>query len=253
MRSVSLIILFFIITAFVKPQTVKTRFKVPAGYSTIETSPGSFAAWLQNRTLKPAGAHTLTYNGSIARTDPYTAAVLDMDLGQQNLQQCADAVIRLRAEYLYSKKDYKAITFNFTSGFKCDFVHFAEGYRYDQSGVWKKQAKKDYSYNSFMKYMNLVFSYAGTLSLEKELQKVNNANDLNIGDVFIRGGSPGHCFIVMNVAVNKAHQKRFLLAQSFMPAQNIQIVQNNSPWFSLNAPAQIPYGELINATYLKRF
>ena len=253
MKSVSLVMLFFVTTAFVKPQTVKTRFKVPAGYSRIATAPGSFAAWLQNRTLKPAGTHTLTYNGNIARTDPYTAAVLDMSLDQQNLQQCADAVMRLRAEYLYSKKDYKTITFNFTSGFKCDFVHFAEGYRYEQSGEWKKLAKKDYSYSSFMKYMNLVFSYAGTLSLEKELQKVNNANDLSIGDIFIKGGSPGHCFIVMNVAVNKAHQKRFLLAQSFMPAQNIQIVQNGSPWLSLNAPANIPYGELINAAYLKRF
>jgi hypothetical protein len=253
MRSVSLIMLFFVITAFVKPQTVKTRFKVLAGYNRIATASGSFAEWLQNRTLKPAGTHTLTYNGSIARTDPYTAAVLDMDLGQQNLQQCADAVIRLRAEYQYRKKDYKAITFNFTSGFKCDFVHFAEGYRYEQSGVWRKQAKKDYSYKSFLKYMNLVFSYAGTLSLEKELQKVNSASDLNIGDVFIKGGSPGHCFIVMDVVVNKARQKKFLLAQSFMPAQNIQIIQNGSPWFSLNAPANIPYGELINAAYLKRF
>jgi len=253
MRSISLVIFLFVATSFVKPNTVVTRFKAPTGYSRIATTPGSFASWLQNRPLKPTGTHTLTYRGSVARTDPYTAAVIDISVGQQDLQQCADAVMRLRAEYQYSKKDYKAITFNFTSGFKCDFVHFAEGYRYEQSGVWKKLAKKDYSYNSFLKYMNLVFSYAGTLSLEKELQKINNANDLNIGDVFIKGGSPGHCFIVMDVAVNKAHQKKFLLAQSFMPAQNIQIVQNGSPWFSLTGPANIPYGELINAAYLKRF
>jgi hypothetical protein len=253
MKFISLAFLLFVTTAFIKPNTVLTRFKAPTGYSLVSAKPGSFAAWLQTRTLKPTGTHTLTYRGSVARTDPYTAAVIDMSIGQQDLQQCADAVIRLRAEYQYSKKDFKAITFNFTSGFKCDFVHFAEGYRYEQSGVWKKLAKKDYSYSNFIKYMNLVFSYAGTLSLEKELQKVNNANDLNIGNVFIKGGSPGHCFIVMNVAVNKAHQKRFLLAQSFMPAQNIQIVQNGSPWLSLNAPANIPYGELINAAYLKRF
>ncbi|WP_345954946.1 DUF4846 domain-containing protein [Mucilaginibacter sp. PAMB04168] len=254
MKNIVLALLLLITSVFIKTDTVVSRFKIPASYQQITVQPGSFAQWLQNRTLKPAGTPTRTYTGTIARTNPYTAAVLNMSIGNQDLQQCADAVMRLRAEYLYSKKDYKAISFNFTSGFKCDFIHFAEGYRYQQSGVWKKQAAKDYSYASFLRYMNLVFSYAGTLSLDKELHQVTNANDLNIGDVFIKGGSPGHCFIVMNVVINKVnHQKRFLLAQSFMPAQNIQILQNGSPWFSLDEPAQIPYGELVSAAYLKRF
>jgi hypothetical protein len=253
MKTITLCALCLLLLAFTKTDNVLTRFKAPTGYSQVATAPGSFAAWLQTRSLKPAGTHTQTYLGNIARTDPYTAAVIDISVGKRDLQQCADAVMRLRAEYQYSKKDYKAITFNFTSGFKCDFIHFAEGYRYEQSGQWKKQAKKDYSYQNFLKYMNLVFSYAGTLSLEKELHSVRNANDLTIGDVFIKGGSPGHCFIVMNVITNHAHQKRFLLAQSFIPAQNIQIVKNGSPWFSLNEPANIPYGELVNAAYLKRF
>lgn len=253
MIRITSILLLFTLTAWVKPNTVLSHFNIPAGYAQMPVQPGSFAAWLQQRPLKPTGSHTLTYRGNVARTDDYTAAVIDMSIGEQDLQQCADAVMRLRAEYQYEKKDYKAISFNFTSGFKCDFVHFAEGYRYHQSGVWKKLAKKDYSYASFLRYMTLVFSYAGTLSLEKELHTVTNANDLQIGDVFIKGGSPGHCFIVMNAATNKANKKVFLLAQSFMPAQNIQVLQNGSPWFSLDKPAAIPYGELVNAAYLKRF
>jgi hypothetical protein len=253
MKQITVIALFLITTSFTKTDNVKSRFKAPSGYSLETVAPGSFAAWLQTITLKPKGTPTRTYRGDIARTNPYTAAVINMSVGKHDLQQCADAVMRLRAEYLFSKKAYNAISFNFTSGFKCDFVHFAEGYRYQQSGIWKKQAKKDYSYGNFLNYLNLVFSYAGTLSLEIELQKVINANDIKVGDVFIKGGSPGHCFIVMNIATNKAHHKRFLLAQSFMPAQNIQIVQNGSPWFSMNEPANIPYGELISAAYLKRF
>jgi hypothetical protein len=252
MKSISTILLLIAFTAFTPTDVVHTRFKPSAGYRQVEVAPGSFGAYLQGLHLKPAGTHTMTYTGSIARTDPYTAAVIDMSIGSQDLQQCADAVMRLRAEYLYQQKNYKAIAFNFTSGFKCDYIHYADGYRYANER-WLLRAKKDYTYPTFLRYMTLVFSYAGTLSLQKELKPVTNPDDIKAGDVFIRGGSPGHCFIVMDVAVNATKKKQFLLAQSFMPAQNIQILQNGSPWFSLGAVAAIPYGELVDAKYLKRF
>lgn len=232
---------------------ITERFKPKAGFKRVPPANGSFGAWLQNLPLKSAGTHVVTYQGNIARTNRYTAAVIDMSIGSQDLQQCADAVMRLRGEYLYHHKKYSAISFNFTSGFKCDYVHFAEGYRYN-NGKWIKVAAKDYSYAGFMKYMNLVFSYAGTLSLQKELKPVSNASDVRIGDVFIKGGSPGHCFIVMDVAANASGKKQFMLAQSFIPAQNIQVLRDgDGPWFSLDRDAAIPYGELISKTYLKRF
>ena len=248
---VLLLSLFFM--GIAKPDHVSSRFKAPAGFQQVTASPGSFGTWLQALPLKPAGTPARTYKGDIARTDRYTAAIVDISVGTQDLQQCADAVMRLRGEYLYQQKNYKAISFNFTSGFKCDFVHYADGYRYSNEH-WVLKAKKDYSYPNFLRYMNLVFSYAGTLSLEKELKKVNDPNELKTGDVFIRGGSPGHCFIVLNVAEDAHHHKKFLLAQSFMPAQNIQVLQENSdPWFSLDKKSSIPYGELISKEYLKRF
>ena len=236
----------------VLPDNVLSRFKAPDGYMRVSEEPGSFASWLQQLPLKPIGTHTLTYNGAVAATDAYTAAVIDISVGKTDLQQCADAVMRLRGEYLYSQKRYAEISFNFVSGFKCDYLHFAHGYRY-QYDKWVLKAKSDYSYPTFLKYMNLVFMYAGTLSLDKELHKVTAADDLKAGDVFIRGGSPGHCFIVMDVVQNSRHEKQFLLAQSFMPAQNIQVLQNGSPWFSMSKPSDIAYGELINFKYLKRF
>lgn len=231
---------------------VLSRFKTPAGYTQQKVEAGSFGEWLQNLPLKPKGTPTRTYNGAIARTDLYTAAVVDISVGTQDLQQCADAVMRLRGEYLYHQKKYHAISFNFVSGFKCDYIHYANGYRY-KNNKWVLSAKKDYSYPAFLRYMNLVFSYAGTLSLEKELKPVRTANDVRTGDVFIHGGAPGHCFIVMDVVENPQHKKQFLLAQSFMPAQNIQVLQNGSPWFSMDQPSDIAYGELINPFYLRRF
>lgn len=242
-----------LVLSFTGTETVSTRFAAPEGYKRIKEPAGSFGAWLQSRPLKPRGAKTLTYQGKVARTDDYTAAVIDMSVGQYDLQQCADAVIRLRAEYLFAKKDYKAIHFDFTSGFNCDFVHYAEGYRYQQNETWKKTAAKDYSYASFLHYLDLVFSYAGTLSLEKELKKVDNPATIQAGDVFIKGGSPGHCFMVMNVSINSAGQRKFMLAQSFIPAQNIQLLTYGSPWFGLDKPVYLPYGEIVNADKLRRF
>ena len=66
--------------------------------------------------------------------------------------------------------------FNFVSGFKCDYIHYANGYRY-HNDHWVLKAKKDYGYKTFMNYMQLVFAYAGTLSLEKELKPVTDPND----------------------------------------------------------------------------
>jgi hypothetical protein len=234
------------------PDNLLTRFKTPAGYHQVTAKPGTFAAYLQSLPLKPVGTQTKTYKGTVAATDIYTAAVVDISVGNEDLQQCADAVMRLRGEYLYHQKKYDAISFNFVSGFKCDYIHYANGYRY-HNGQWALSAKKDYSYPTFMRYMNLVFAYAGTLSLDKELNKVNSPDELKAGDVFIHGGSPGHCFIVMDVVENDQHKKLFLLAQSFMPAQNIQVLQYQSPWFSMDKHSDILYGELIDKTYLKTF
>ena len=40
-----------------------------------------------------------------------------------------------------------------------------------------------------------------------------------IGDIFIQGGSPGHCVMVVDVAAKAFGERIFLLAQSFMPAR----------------------------------
>ena len=231
-----------------------TRFAAPGGYTRQKVAAGSFAEWLQKLPLKPAGTHTMTFNGQLARTDAETAAVVDISIGKQDLQQCADVVMRLRGEYLYQARRYSEISFKFVSGFRCDYVHYASGYRY-HNDHWLLTAKKDYSYPAFWRYMELVFTYAGTLSLEKELYKVTDANELKAGDVFIHGGSPGHCFIVMDVVENRQGKKQFLLAQSFMPAQNLQVLQYEPGycWFTMDRLTNIWYGDLVTPQYLRKF
>ena len=86
--------------------------------------------------------------------------------------------------------------------------------------------------------MDNIFMFAGTASLSKELHS-KNVEDLAAGDVFIQGGFPGHAVIVMDVAVSDKGSKVFLLAQSYMPAQDIHILKNDnnfgiSPWYDLD-------------------
>ena len=49
---------------------------------------------------------------------------------------------------------------------------------------------------------------------------------LQPGDIFYHGGSPGHAVMVLNVVENDLGNKMFILAQSYMPAQEMHILKN---------------------------
>jgi len=179
------------------------------------------------------------YNGDEKIADVYDA-VVELSIGKKNLHQCANAVMRLRAEYLFQNKQYDKIHFNFTNGFRADYAEWMKGNRVVVNGnkvSWKQSAQLSNTYKDFWNYMEIIFSYAGSLSLSKELKPVV-VSDLLQGDVFIHGGSPGHAVIVVDVAMSpETNQKIFMLAQSYMPAQEIQILKNPndkklSPWYS---------------------
>jgi hypothetical protein len=85
--------------------------------------------------------------------------------------------------------------------------------------------------------MDLVYNYCGTYSLSKQLKGVADVSHIQAGDVFVEGGFPGHAVMVMAVAKNNQHKIIFLLAQGYMPAQDIHILNNPgnamSPWYSI--------------------
>ena len=90
-----------------------------------------------------------------------------------------------------------------------------------------------------------IFNYAGTLSLSRELSPVV-IESIKPGDIFCHGGSPGHAVMVMDVVENELGNKMFLIAQSYMPAQEMHILKNPndavfSPWYNLSE-----IGEEIN-------
>lgn len=188
---------------------------LPRGYIRTKAAAGSFAHWLRQRPLKK-DTRVFLYNGTLKANQTAQFAVLDIPVGTKDLQQCADAVMRLRAEYLYSQKQFAAISFADNNGKKYNCPPNT-----DRAG--------------FERYLEKVFSYCGTLSLEKQLKPVI---DIQPGDVFIKGGSPGHAVMVMDVAVNSEGQTIYLLAQSYMPAQDIHVLRNPgneslNPWYAV--------------------
>ena len=215
--------------------------ETPAGYKRIAVQNESFAIWLQNLPLKPCDTAVLLFDGTLKSNQSAHFRVIDMDVERGDLQQCADAIIRLHAEFLYSTHNYNSIHFNFTSGDTARFTDWIQGIRPVVTGNsvnWANKAELDSSYNNFRKYLRVVMIYAGTLSLSKELTKIENINEMQIGDIFIQGGSPGHAVIVIDMAVNPdSGGKVFLLAQSYMPAQDVHILKSfddTNPWYRLD-------------------
>ena len=202
-----------------------TRVPAPAGFQRIAAEPPSFAEWLRGLPLKPDATPVRLYDGQPKRNQENHVAVIDIDTGTRDLQQCADAVMRLRAEYLLGAGRARDIAFNDTDGKRHPF----------QGGAG--------DYKSFRRYMDRIFAYAGSYSLEREMAPAP-LGDMRIGDVFIKGGFPGHAVLVVDMAANQTTgEKRFLLMQSYMPAQDMHVLKNpksadGTPWYAMPAQGQ---------------
>lgn len=160
---------------------------LPEGYKRISPEQDSFGEWLRTVHLKKDN-HVYLYDGSLKKNQLAQFAVLDISVGKKDLQQCADAVMRLRAEYLFDQKRYSEIAFMDNNG---------------KSYSWTGEDNKE----AFSKYLENVFGWCGSASLEKQLRPVEELKDMKPGDVFIKGGFPGHAMLVTDMAENKEGKK----------------------------------------------
>ncbi|MFC4635936.1 DUF4846 domain-containing protein [Dokdonia ponticola] len=222
-------------------RTLKTRIKVPEGFERILPEEQTFAHYIQNYPLKEAGAEVINYDGESYIFQQGHVGVLEVPVPSNGLQQCADALIRIRSEYLWSTNRKEEIGFKFTSGHYCSWVNYAQGYRPKINGndvTFSKIAVPNKSKENFYKYLNLIYMYAGTYSLSQELQKIPNLSDVNIGDLLIYPGFPGHVIMVGDIIENQEGERRFAFFQGNTPAQSVHIIKNVSdtsmnPWYDL--------------------
>lgn len=226
--------------------TLQARFATPAGTTRVQVAPASFAAYLRELPLLPAGSKVLLHNGGPKGRQDAHAAVVALSVGTKDLQQCADAVIRLRAEHLFAQGMHEAIAFNFTNGFRASWERWRKGERIRVAGnncTWVGGGARDSSHDQFLRYLETVFMYAGTLSLARELKAAAD-KPIEAGDVFIQGGSPGHAVLVLDVAQGADGSTWCMLGQSYMPAQQFHVLRNTGhpeggPWYKVGTQGEL--------------
>jgi hypothetical protein len=248
--------------------TLAARITPPRGYERVDIDPEGFAHWLRGLPLKPAGTPVKLYNGQDKPNQAGHLAVVDIDVGDKDQQHAANAIIRLRAEYFYSRQKYGKIHFNFTNGTSVEFSKWAEGIQPRIEGNTltftpaRRHAPKDYSYPSLRSYLDVIFPHASAASLSQEMTPVGAVKLMNVGNVFIQPGGGGHAVMVVDIAENKRNgAKCFLLAQADSPAQDIHILRNTRPadqgiwpWFDMNFGPQLATPDCkFNRADLKRF
>ena len=216
---------------------LESRINPPMGYSRIVSKEGELAYFMRNLPLKSSDSPLMLYNEQAKFNQNNHVAIFDLSLGDRDLQQCADSLIRIYAEYYWSLQQYDKIAFHLTSGFYMEYSKWREGYRIKVEGnnvTWIKSASYDDSYDAFLRYLNTVFAYAGTLSLTAECESIS-MEELLPGDLFLKGGSPGHCVLIVDMATDQEGNRCYLLAQGYMPAQDFHILKNplhpEDPWY----------------------
>ena len=183
--------------SYINPQgmTIETRVLVPDGFS--RTQADEYGVFIRNLPLLPDNSPILMYNGSKKGNQNIHIAVVDIDVGNRDLQQCADSALRIRCEYLFSTGQYDKINYHLTNGDEFPYVKYRDGYRLNVEGNKTSLVKtSDYSnsYETFRKYLDVLYCYAGTLSISAE-SKLVDKTEMKIGDIFIKGGSPRNNFV----------------------------------------------------------
>jgi hypothetical protein len=215
------------------------RIEPPSGFTRVKVEKGSFGAWLRRLPLAAPGTPVLSFRGgTILPADHRNlAAVATVDVGKADLQQCADAVMRLHAEWKWSQGS-RDMHYRAASGTDMPYARWERGERVVQRGQsieWVPKAgssKGDHA--SFRKYLDAVFAWANTVSLARQATVVA-LEDMRPGDFFILPGNPGHAVLVLDLARDDGGRRAVLLGQSYMPAQNFHVLRprKEETWFSI--------------------
>ncbi len=227
---------------------LQARFPTPPGYQRVAVEQGSFSEWLRRLPLAAPGTPVVTNAGGIVFSgdDEYLAAVVAIDVGVGDLQQSADAVVRLNAEWLWSQDALGRISYRSASKLDMPFTRWAKGQRLIASGpnvFWVLKGKpRDATYVDFRQYIDAVMLWTNNVSLAARSTRVVNPNQLVAGDFFLQSRGKGHAILVLDVAEKPTGERVALLGQALQsPAQSFQVIRpgRETAWFSLRPPSTV--------------
>lgn len=218
-----------------------------ANYLRLTAMPGTFGEWVQHLPLKAGNPPVLTDDGIEAPNQFKHAAVVNIDAGKNNLQLSANAILRLRAEYLFSKDWLWQINFPTKSGTKVDFRS------------WVKEKKLSPDHKALIEYLQELFPQTDATTLASMLKPVKDIRDMEPGDIMLKRDQPEFAVLVLDVVQDPATNARyFLLGTSHYPAQDFYVIINPSttpitPWYpQANKESGMPEG-VFKAENLMRF
>lgn len=234
------------LSAEARVRPLEAVFAPPSGFERVDAAPGSFGEFLRGLPLRPDGSDVHTYRGALLRAadHPGVAAVAELDVSPTDVQQCADSVIRLHAEWKWSRGEQSGVGYHFLSGDYAAWTKYASGARAVANGKgirWAQSAKASSDHATYRKYLDMVFNYASTISLHRSSSTAVEREDLAPGDFFILPGGPGHAILILDVAKDASGKRVALLGQGFMPAQDFHVLRPlqgpKGAWFSLEGDA----------------
>jgi hypothetical protein len=245
--------------------TLQARFPAPKGFARVPLAPHGFGAFLRTLPLASPETPVLTYAGKVLHPadHPNVAAVAAIDPGTADLQQCADSVIRLHAEWRWAegKRDQ---SYRAAAGMEIPYSRWKRGERPVAKGAsldWQRSgapvADGAEEHSDFRKFLSSVFMFANTGSLSVQAKPVS-VKDLAPGDFVVVAGSPGHAVLVLDLVRSPSGERRVLLGQGFMPAQSFHVLRasaNASPFYVIdeNAPLDTPFWDPFPWSALRRF
>jgi hypothetical protein len=248
---------------FPKPDaSLEARFPAPPGYKRVKVEPGSFAEWLRGLPMAAEGTPVKSFDGkeTLAGDDDYLAGVVAIDTGTPDLQQSSDVIVRLHAEYHWSRGEKDQISYRSATRLSMPFSRWEKGQRLIPNGpnvfwVIKSKPAGDVDHAEFRRYLDAVFNWGNSSSLSTRSEPVA-AESLRAGDFFLQSQEPNHVAVVLDIADKPSGERVALLGQARNPAESIHVVRPGkaTPWFSVRPPVPVltPHSKALKWSDLRR-
>ena len=219
------------------------------GFTQFAAEPESWCEWLRLLPLAAPGTPVKNYRGEIVvpGDDEHLAAVVAIDIGNQDIQQSADVVLRLFAEWRWFVGDLLMLYLS-DAKLELPLEKWRAGERLVSAGKQQKwvaqeppQSKLDHA--AFRAYLDSVFSSSDFRALIAESVAIT-PESLAPGAFFLHEGHPSEVVVVLDVATSRSGERAMILMQALNPAESIHVLRptRDSVWFPVhtNQPLQLP-------------